>query len=62
MHKRKIIKNNFNNNETFTKLSELKTEPLGIFFLFQKSQKGINVEKERNEKRRKKKGTVQKKN
>ena len=55
MHKRKIIENNFNNNEAPIKLSEPKTKWLNIFFLFQKSQKGMNVEKERNEKRTKKK-------
>ena len=56
VHKRKIIENNFNNNETLTKLFKLKT--IGHFFLFQKSQKGINVEKERNEKKEWLKKTV----
>ena len=54
MYKRKTIENNFNNNETPTKLSELKTKRLVIFFLFQKIVKKVrNVEKGRTEKRRK---------
>ena len=56
VHKRKTVKNIFNNDETPTKLSELKTKRLVIFFLFQKIVKKVrNVEKGRNEKRRNKK-------
>ena len=41
VHKRKTVENNFNNNETPTKLSELKTERLVIFFITKNSQKGM---------------------
>ena len=65
MHKRKIIENNFNNNETPTKLSELKTKQLVIFFISKNSQKGMQCWKREEWKKKKKekawnKGTVQK--